>query len=63
MEFQEDEVLLQQLRKNIKSAQELAAEIYLEAQKYYPELKDENIDLSNSQEQHLKGFYDEFIVC
>ena len=63
LEFQEDEVLLQQLRKNIKSAQELAAEIYLEAQKYYPELKDENIDLSNSQEQHLKGFYDEFIVC
>ena len=63
LELQEDEALLQQLRKNIKSAQELAAEIYLEALKYYPELKDENVDLSNSQAEHLKDFYDEFIVC
>jgi hypothetical protein len=63
LEFQEDEALLQQLRKNIKSAEELAAEIYLEALKYYPELKDENVDLSNSQAEHLKEFYDEFIVC
>jgi len=61
--LQEDEVLLQQLRKNIKSANELATEIYFEAQKNYPELKDENIDLSNSQTVHLKEFYDEFIVC
>ena len=63
LEFQEDEALLQQLRKNIKSAEELAAEIYLEALKYYPELKDENVDLSNSQAGHLKEFYDEFTIC
>ena len=61
--LKEDEKLLKQLRENLKSAGELADEIYSEAIKDYSELKDENVSTSSSSIAHLKGFYNEFTVC
>jgi len=54
---------LKQLRENLKSAGELADEIYSEAIKDYSELKDEQVSTSSSSIAHLKGFYNEFTVC
>ena len=61
--LKEDEKLLKQLRENLKSAGELADEIYSEAIKDYSELKDENVSTSSLSIAHLKGFYNEFTVC
>ena len=61
--LKEDEKLLKQLRENLKSAGELADEIYSEAIKDYSELKDGNISISSSPISHLKEFYNEFTVC
>jgi hypothetical protein len=60
--LKEDETLLKQLRENLKSARELADEIYNEAIKDYSELKDENVSTSSSSIAYLKEFYNEFTI-